>query len=423
MFKRWALFLLIGFLLAACGGGSAPTAEEPTPSPATNTAIPQTQPSVSAISACTMVSALPTPSSEELSLFPQVGADDHILGAESAAVTIVEYSDFQCPYCAEFASVMDDLLEKYPDDLRLVFRHYPLVGTPEQPFHDKAALSAQAAEAANKQDKFWEMHDLLFERQSEWVQLPLDDFEEWLVQAAGDLGLDVEQFSSDLTSPELEALALKAWEDALEIGIPHTPFLLINSRIWPTNVPANIETVSALVEMTKLEERQFTECPPMVIDTAKQYIATLHTTKGDIVVELLTADAPLAVNSFVFLAQNNWFDGVMFHRVLPGFVAQSGDPTGTGYGGPGYAFENEVSPDLNFDRSGLVAMANAGADSNGSQFFITYAPLPDLDGGYTIFGQVITGMEVAESLTPRNPAQGGDLPPGDLILDITIDER
>jgi cyclophilin family peptidyl-prolyl cis-trans isomerase len=161
----------------------------------------------------------------------------------------------------------------------------------------------------------------------------------------------------------------------------------------------------------------------MVIDPSKQYLATLHTNKGDIVIELLADDAPMAVNSFVFLSQNNWFDGVMFHRVLPNFVAQSGDPTGTGFGGPGYAFDNEVSPDLKFDRAGMVGMANAGPGSNGSQFFITYVPVPDLDGGYTIFGQVVSGMEVAESLTPRNPAQGGDLPDGDIIESVSIEER
>jgi cyclophilin family peptidyl-prolyl cis-trans isomerase/protein-disulfide isomerase len=422
MYKNWFLIILIGFLLAACGG-SPSTAEDATPLPATDTAVPTTQPVVREMTACTVVSALPTPSPEELTLFPPVGVDEHSLGPETAAVTIVEYSDFQCPYCAQFASEMAGLLEKYPDDLRLVFRHYPLVGTPEQPFHDKAALSAQAAEAAAKQGKFWEMHDLLFERQSEWALMPVEDFAGWLAQAAGELDLDVEQFTADLTSPELEALAQKAWEEALEIGIPGTPFLLINDRIWPTNVPANMDTVSAMVEMAKLEERQFTECPPLVIDLDKQYVATLHTTKGDIKIELLTADAPLAVNSFVFLSQNDWFDGVMFHRVIPDFVAQSGDPTGTGYGGPGYAFENEVLPDLKFDRPGLVGMANAGPDSNGSQFFITYAPLPDLDGGYTIFGQVIAGMDVTESLTPRNPAQSGELPAGDVIQDITIEER
>ncbi len=318
---------------------------------------------------------------------------------------------------------MTQLLEQYPDDLRLVFRHYPLIGTPENPFHDKAALAAQAAESAANQDKFWEMHDLLFERQSEWAPLDVAEFEDWLVEAAGELGLDQEQFASDLTSAEMEAMAQEAWDEAVGIGIPGTPFLLINDRVWPSNVPANVDTVSALVEMTKLEERQFTECPPQVIDLAKQYKATLHTNKGDIVIELFPEEAPMAVNSFVFLSQNDWFDGVMFHRVLPGFVAQSGDPTSTGFGGPGYAFDNEISAGLNFDRPGLVGMANAGPGSNGSQFFITFAPISDLDGGYTIFGQVISGMEVAESLTPRNPAQGGDLPDGDLIQDITIEER
>ena len=318
---------------------------------------------------------------------------------------------------------MTQLLAEYPDDLRLVYRHYPLIGTPENPFHDKAALSAQAAESAGNQDKFWEMHDLLFERQSEWVSLTVEEFEDWLVESAAELDLDTEQFSEDLTSPEMEAMSQKAWDDAVEIGIPGTPFLLVNDRVWPSNVPADAANVTALVEMTKLEERQFTECPPTVIDPAKQYLATLHTTKGDIVIELLAGDAPMAVNSFVFLSQNDWFDGVMFHRVLPNFVAQSGDPTGTGFGGPGYAFDNEVTADLKFDRAGLVGMANAGQGSNGSQFFITYAPVPDLDGGYTIFGQVISGMDVAESLTPRNPAQGGELPDGDVIENVTIEER
>jgi cyclophilin family peptidyl-prolyl cis-trans isomerase len=140
------------------------------------------------------------------------------------------------------------------------------------------------------------------------------------------------------------------------------------------------------------------------------------------VIELLPEHAPMAVNSFIFLAEEGWFDGVTFHRVLPGFVAQAGDPTGTGFGGPGYAFDIEVSPDLTFDQSGLLAMANAGPSSNGSQFFITYLATPELDGNFTIFGRVIDGMEVAENLTPRNPQQGA-LPPGDVIESVTIEER
>jgi len=140
-------------------------------------------------------------------------------------------------------------------------------------------------------------------------------------------------------------------------------------------------------------------------------------------VKLFPDIAPITVNSFVFLAEDGWFDGVSFHRVLPGFMAQGGDPSGSGMGGPGYAFKNETSPDLTFNRKGLLAMANSGPDTNGSQFFITYAPASHLDGGYTIFGEVLEGMDVVESLTPRDPSQGGDLPEGDRIISITIQEQ
>jgi cyclophilin family peptidyl-prolyl cis-trans isomerase len=108
---------------------------------------------------------------------------------------------------------------------------------------------------------------------------------------------------------------------------------------------------------------------------------------------------------------------------LPGFVAQAGDPTGTGAGSPGYAFENETSEDLSFDRAGLLAMANSGPDTNGSQFFITLAPAEHLDGDYTIFGEVTDGLEVVEDLTPRNPDEGSNQPPGDEIITITIQEQ
>lgn len=159
----------------------------------------------------------------------------------------------------------------------------------------------------------------------------------------------------------------------------------------------------------------------MQLQPGASYTATLHTEKGDIVIELFPQVAPFAVNSFVFLAEHDWFDNVTFHRVLPGFVAQGGDPTGTGYGGPGYAFAIEPSTSLLFDRPGLLAMANAGPTSNGSQFFITLGEAEHLNGQFSIFGEVIQGMDVVESLTPRDPSQAIDLPPGDLILDVTIE--
>jgi peptidylprolyl isomerase len=170
--------------------------------------------------------------------------------------------------------------------------------------------------------------------------------------------------------------------------------------------------------------KQWSSPPPMTIVATKQYTAHIQTAKGIVNIQLLPKDAPIAVNSFVFLARQHYFDGVTFHRVLPGFMAQGGDPTGTGTGGPGYTFNNEISPGLTFDAAGVVAMANTGQpNSNGSQFFITYAAQPSLNGGYTIFGRVTTGMDVVQAITPRDPSANPNAPPGDKITTITIDEQ
>ena len=317
--------------------------------------------------------------------------------------------------------MLAQLEKEFPNDLRVAFRHFPLIGTPENPFHDKAAISAQAAEAAGMQGKFWEMYELLMARQNEWSALTPEQFETWVNTLAEELKLDTRRFKQDLTSPENVSKIQAAWENGSKIGLPGTPFMLLNGL--PYNSGLDLSTLSAVIKLTLLQERQYSDCPPMLVDPAKKYFATLKTEKGDIVLELFADKAPLAVNSFVFLVRQGWYDGVTFHRVLPGFVAQAGDPSGTGYGGPGYAFQNEISADLTFDAAGLVAMANAGADSNGSQFFITFAPATQLNGGYTIFGRVIAGMDVAENLTARDPSQSVDLPPGDVIISVTIEEQ
>jgi cyclophilin family peptidyl-prolyl cis-trans isomerase len=318
---------------------------------------------------------------------------------------------------------MEQLLKQFPNDLRFVYRHFPLIGTPESPFHDKAALATQASEAAGKQGMFWEMHDALFNKQSTWSAMTVTDFQQWLIQEAGELGLDVSKFTMDINSSELVNLAQSAWNNGQKIGLSGTPALIVNGNVWPSNVSMSDTYIAAEIKLTLLEDRQFTECPPMTINVTKQYIATLHTEKGDIVIELYADKAPIAVNSFIFLSTHGWFDGVTFHWVISGFFAQAGDPSGTGYGTPGYAFKNEISSDLKFDGPGVVAMANVGPDSNGSQFFITYSARPTLDGSYTIFGKVIQGMDVANKLTPRDPSQSSDLPPGDKILSVTIEEK
>jgi peptidylprolyl isomerase len=168
--------------------------------------------------------------------------------------------------------------------------------------------------------------------------------------------------------------------------------------------------------------KTYASAPPMLIDKSKTYTATVKMAKGgEFVIQLYPDKAPITVNSFVFLARQGFFDGTTFHRVLQGFMAQCGDPTGTGSGGPGYQFVNENS-DLTFDKAGVVAMANAGQDTNGSQFFITFAPQPSLDGGYTIFGQVTSGMDVVNAITLRDP-QNNPTFTGDAIQTVTITEK
>lgn len=174
-------------------------------------------------------------------------------------------------------------------------------------------------------------------------------------------------------------------------------------------------------ELSSMSQMQWSNPPEMTIDSTKSYSATLQTENGDIILQLFATESPFTVNNFVFLARQGYYDGVTFHRVIAGFMAQGGDPTGTGAGGPGYNFDDEVDNDLSFDRQGLLAMANAGPGTNGSQFFITYAPTPHLTGKHTIFGEVIQGMDVALAIPPRDPQRDND--PGVVIESISIVEN
>jgi len=186
--------------------------------------------------------------------------------------------------------------------------------------------------------------------------------------------------------------------------------------LWPKSGASESDSVPVV------RAKQHEAPPPMTIDVTKQYFATVMMAKGgEFVIQLFPDKAPITVNNFVFLAREGYYDGTTFHRVLADFMAQGGDPTGTGGGGPGYEFQNEDS-DLTFDREGIVAMANAGRDTNGSQFFITFGPQDYLNGGYTIFGQVIEGMDVVKNITLRDPQQNPNFV-GDAIESITIEEK
>jgi len=415
--RSFSLALALVVFLAGCQTGTSPYApnQGTAPPSAAVTTIAPAPATPTRAPGCTVQANQPRANPTVETLIPSVTQKDWTQGPDEAPVTILEYSDFQCPGCAGLETVLAQLQEKYPEEVRVAFRHYPLDN------HDKAALAAQSADAAGIQGKFWEMHELLFEQREKWIELSPAKFQEWLLKNAPGLGLDVEQFEADLNSDALVKMASDAYERNAAIGMPGTPFLVINGV--PYNGPLDYGNLETTITLILLEERQFSECPAMVIGPRQQYFAVLHTEKGDITLELYADKAPLAVNSFIFLARNDWFDDVTFHRVIEGFVAQAGDPSGTGFGGPGYAFDNEINPGLTFNGPGVLAMANAGAGSNGSQFFITYAAVPRLNGGYTIFGRLVSGMDVLLKLTPRDPSQSMDLPAGDQILDVEIIEK
>ncbi|MFQ6029303.1 MAG: peptidylprolyl isomerase [Dehalococcoidia bacterium] len=168
--------------------------------------------------------------------------------------------------------------------------------------------------------------------------------------------------------------------------------------------------------------KQYSDPPMMVLDPTDSYTATINTNQGDIHLELFAAQAPVTVNNFVFLAQEGFYNGLLFHRVIPRFMVQGGDPTGTGTGGPGYVFGDEIVGDLMFDRPGVLAMASAGPNTNGSQFFITVVPTPHLNGTHTIFGQVRSGQEVVDAISSL-ATDLGDRPQEDVVIEAIEIQR
>ena len=160
--------------------------------------------------------------------------------------------------------------------------------------------------------------------------------------------------------------------------------------------------------------------PAMGIDPKKKYTARMETEKGTMAIELFADKTPKTVNNFVFLSREGFYDGIIFHRVIADFMAQGGDPTGKGSGGPGYKFADEFHPSLKHDKGGMLSMANAGPGTNGSQFFITHIATPWLDNKHSIFGRVVEGMDVLMSIPPRDPQRPEY--PGVKILHVTIEE-
>lgn len=257
------------------------------------------------------------------------------------------------------------------------------------------------------------MYELLYERQAEWAALSAEDsvIIPKLVEYAKELELNTTRFQQELTDHVYRDKIVADYDAFSEYGRLATPTFAVN------NVFVSGNEVEAVINLIFLQDRMYDAPPPQVIDPDKDYTATIRTARGDIVIELYTKRAPVNINSFAFLAQEGWYDGTTFFAVLPGTATQAGDPTNTGAGYPGYSCSAEVIPEYTFDKAGLVGLAPSG------QFIITFDALSQLDSDITIIGKVIQGMDVAESLTPRDPSQSLGLPPGDVIETITIQEK
>ena len=286
-----------------------------------------------------------------------------------------------------------------------------------------AVAAAKAAEAAGNQDKFWEMHDLLFANQELIANLDETTFLNLIGEQLENLEIDSEQFLNDYYSQETEAAITEDYLQARDSGTT-APLVLVDGSATPPYITTVGDFLLWLDNFLipygrHIRDNQFFECPPMTIDTDAQYTATIHTEKGDILLALYPEAAPYAVNNFIFLAENDYYDNTPIYAVIEGFVVQAGDPSGTGWGTPGFLYDLEIS-DLKFDRPYMVAMANSGPGSNSSQFFITFNPLTHLNGQHTIFGEVIEGVDVLKQLTFRDPEKDPFAPMDDHILDITI---
>ncbi len=420
MKKIGLLLVLLSLLIAACSSGGAEGVESegneeqiaatelpPTSEPADDTGLGTED---------TVVSSTDDP------LQPRE-RDWRQGNITNPAVTIIEYGDFQCPSCAGFAPLLGRLEGAYPEDIQIIYRHFPLTS-----IHPNAQKSAEAAEAAGAQGKFWEYHDLLFERQGQWSGLDSAAARDFFVALAEELALDVQQFTTELDEGTHADYVSASEQEATKLGLPGTPSAIVNGQIVAgESLPREFEAWEAFVkEEIKLKElaaRMYKSAPEMTINPDARYVATVEMSSGDTFkIELLPKSAPQTVNSFVFLARSGWFDNITFHRVIPGFVAQTGDPSGTGRGGPGYYIPNEIDTSLSHDEKGVVAMANAGPNTNGSQWYITYGDVSQLDGSYTIFGRVIEGMDVVERITPRDPSRNPYAPEGDTIVRISIEE-
>lgn len=420
------VLLICAVLISACGAAAEPAAAtaEPTAAPVENSAGSGSSAPVQGIvldadNPCTPYRFIDRVLGELYPDLPPVTDEDFIAGPKDAPVTFIVYSEPQCPYCALFDAKWNEFATAYPNEVRIIYRFRPF--SPEA--HDKSVLVSQAMVAAGLQGKFNEFKDWIFLHQNKdlgipaaanfadadfWGNVAPADMNDWLAQRVPELGIDPDQLLTDMSSDAVIQVVKTATESANSLGITSTPSIFIDGHKFPGSWSEK-GFLSLITELVLNKKSQVYSCPKMVIDPAKTYTATLTTTKGDITIDLFDDKAVNAVNSFVFLAREGWYENLVL--LSPEEALITGDPSGTGYSGPGYAYLDEIDPELNFNDAGMVALLSSEANRNGSVFFISKKPLTD-QGGRTIFGKVTSGLDIVTSIVD-----------GDKLISVTITEK
>ena len=313
---------------------------------------------------CSIIpSAVDTEEAERVAdILGKVNASDWIIGPEDAALTIIEYADFQCPYCSGASLQLLNYQQKHSEDVRLVFRHFPLS------FHEKAILAALAAKAAGYQGMFFEAEQFLFETQDEWSGLENNEvFKEWLIGEFGKFSdLDFDLWYLAFSDRDNEADLHKQYSQVLSTGIVNgTPTVFLNYA--DSDYMFDDDSLDKLLESIRMKDKKFTECPDVVISEDASYTAVLKTGIGDIHIELFPDTVPDAVNNFIFLAVSGWFDGFRFQDNEEGFLVRAG-----GSADPGYRIDDGSGEYLPADGAGYIGIQNCASGQNAGSFFITY---------------------------------------------------
>ena len=327
---------------------------------------------------------------------------DVATGPPDARMNIVAYINAENPDSIAAVPALLKFQANHSNDTRLAFRYKPIRGSA------KGELAARAIEAGRHYGSEWAMLVLIITGHPEWASLSIDDFEAWLAQKAGTLAIDPTEFNTLLSGGETaKAISTSSQETSASI-VPRTPFIIVNNK--EMTLGNRSPSLDEIYRLVLLEDRQFATCPEVTVDPNTTYQAVLHTTRGAITINIITNWAPLTTNSFIFLARSNWYDNVPFFNVLPGISAITGDPSGTGYGTPGYITTRELT-DVRAS-AGLITMAPSGPDHNSSQFSILLSDDPELYSSYdnnTAIGKITGGLNTARGITED-----------DTLLSVTI---